>query len=153
MKIIHHGIRFNKVILRLVLSDSFLMLTFFGNFIIIGFSLLLYAIEAKKNPAIQSVLDSVWWGFATATSVGYGDIIPITDLGKLIGIVLMLVGTALFATYTALFAQTVLEDEFFRLKLKPQLKEENPDDFISDLKKHKDLIDKQIKHYEGRKKD
>ena len=77
--------------------------------------------EFGQNDAIQSLLDALWWGFATATTVGYGDIIPVTPLGKVLGIVLMLMGTALFAIYTGLFAQTILEDDFLRFSSRDKL--------------------------------
>ena len=117
-QLIHRSIHFNKVILRLIFSHSFLMITFFGNLIIISFSLVFFALEFPENQSVQSVLDAMWWGFATATTVGYGDIIPQTAAGKIVGILLMLMGTALFATYTALFAQTILGDELLRYQKK-----------------------------------
>ncbi|MCT4641764.1 MAG: potassium channel family protein [Bacteriovoracaceae bacterium] len=118
MKLLKSSIHFNKIILSLIFNISFLTLTFFGNLIIMLFSYLVYFIEKDINVHMNSYLDALWWGFSTATTVGYGDIIPITPTGKIIGIVLMLIGTALFATYTALFAQAILEDEFFRFRRK-----------------------------------
>ena len=146
MKILKSGLRFNKIIISLLLSHSFLVITLIGNLIIIGFASVFYYIEVDINYSIHSFLDAIWWGFSTATTVGYGDIIPETDIGKIIGILLMLTGTALFATYTALFAQAILEDEFLRLKIHPN---EEKDDFLEELLKHKKLIEKQIKHYKN----
>ena len=112
------GIQLNKILIGLVKSRSFVTITLFGNIIIIGFSGIFYWIEAPQNESINNLLDALWWGFATATTVGYGDIIPTSALGKIIGIALMLIGTALFAIYTGLFAQAFLEDEFFRARRK-----------------------------------
>jgi len=53
-------------------------------------------------------MDALWWGFATATTTGYGDITPVTITGKIISIILMLTGLALFGMFTALFAEVVL---------------------------------------------
>jgi voltage-gated potassium channel len=50
----------------------------------------------------------LWWSFSTATNTGYGDIIPMTFAGKILGILLMLMGMALFAMYTGLFAEVIL---------------------------------------------
>lgn len=119
MSLFHSSIRFNKVILRLIFSHSFLVVTIFGNSVITIFSLIFYWIEKEDNYLVASILDAFWWGFSTATTVGYGDIVPVTAAGKVLGICLMLLGTALFATFTALFAQTILEDELFKRKRFP----------------------------------
>lgn len=118
MKVLKDTFRFYKLILQLFLSPSFLILTFVGNSIIVLFSYVFFLIEEDLNSSIHTFLDALWWGFATATTVGYGDIVAVTAPGKIVGIALMLIGTALFATYTALFAQTILEDEFFRHRFK-----------------------------------
>lgn len=149
MKIVKSSIQFNKVILRLVFSHSFAILTIFGNLIIIGFSLIFFFLENQLNPNVNLILDAIWWGFSTATTVGYGDIIPVTSAGKVLGIILMLVGTALFATYTALFARTILEDDLFRFS---HDFDEEKDDFLEDLKKHRKVLEKQIKHLEQKTK-
>ena len=85
-----------------------------GNILIAGFSWVLYLIEYKVNDSINSLLDAIWWGFATATTVGYGDIIPVTVYGRILGILLMLTGTALFSLYTGLFANIFFEERTSR---------------------------------------
>jgi voltage-gated potassium channel len=92
----------------LIHSPVFIMLTIFGNLLICLFSFVFYMIEGSSNPKIQSYIDALWWGFSTATTTGYGDITPTTTEGKLLGILLMLTGMALFAMFTALFAETIL---------------------------------------------
>ncbi|MBD64965.1 MAG: hypothetical protein CME62_07140 [Halobacteriovoraceae bacterium] len=117
-EIFSHSLHFSRVVLTLVVSKTFLSLTLVGNIIILGISYILYLIEKGVNPVFNDYFDAVWWGFATATNVGYGDIVPITTFGRCVGIGLMLLGTALFAMYTALFAQALIEDEFLSLKKK-----------------------------------
>jgi voltage-gated potassium channel len=92
----------------LIKSPVFILLTFLGNSLIGVFSLLFYFLEHDTNPRIHSFIDALWWGFATATTTGYGDITPVTILGKLLSILLMLTGLALFGMFTALFAETIL---------------------------------------------
>jgi voltage-gated potassium channel len=92
----------------LVKSPVFILLTILGNTLISFFSYLFFIIESPINPKIQNFIDALWWGFSTATTTGYGDITPITTPGKILGIMLMLLGLAIFAMFTALFADAIL---------------------------------------------
>jgi len=92
----------------LIKSPAFMLLTILGNSLIGIFCVVFYFFESAVNPKIKSFIDALWWGFATATTTGYGDITPVTVPGKLLGILLMLTGMALFGMFTALFAETIL---------------------------------------------
>ncbi|MBY0415006.1 MAG: potassium channel family protein [Bdellovibrionales bacterium] len=92
----------------LIKSPVFILLTILGNVLIGCFSLAFYLIEYEKNSSLNSFIDALWWGMSTATTTGFGDILPVTIWGKILGIILMLVGMALFAMFTALFAETIL---------------------------------------------
>ena len=92
----------------LIKSPVFILLTILGNSLIGFFSLIFYLFESAINPKIHSFIDALWWGFSTATTTGYGDITPITVQGKILGIILMLTEMAIFAMFTALFAETIL---------------------------------------------
>jgi voltage-gated potassium channel len=94
----------------LITGVPFLTITVFGNIAVSSFALVIYLLEKDINPKINTYLDSLWWSFSTTTTVGYGDVVPITDFGKIIGIGLMLVGVAIFSIYTALFARAILDD-------------------------------------------
>ena len=104
---------FCRLILRLVVSVPFITLSFFGNLVVFFFAGLVYYVEAGRNPKIQSFIDALWWSFSTTTTVGYGDITPVTFEGKLIGIVSMLIGVAIFGIYTALFARAIIDDDVY----------------------------------------
>ncbi|MFC0472149.1 potassium channel family protein [Halalkalibacter kiskunsagensis] len=56
------------------------------------------------EPSIPSYTDAVWWAVVTATTVGYGDISPVTIFGRLIAIVLMLFGIGLLGMVTSSIA-------------------------------------------------
>lgn len=57
-----------------------------------------------RGSTVTTYLDALWWAVATVTTVGYGDRIPITTDGKLIGALLMTVGVGLVATVTSTLA-------------------------------------------------
>jgi voltage-gated potassium channel len=99
---------FTLEMMALVKSPVFILLTILGNSLIGIFSLIFYWFEFLVNPKLHSFIDALWWGFATATTTGYGDVTPVTVQGKILGILLMLTGMALFAMFTALFAETIL---------------------------------------------
>ncbi len=94
--------------LALVRSPVFILLTIIGNSLIGLFSVVFYFLESNINPKIVHFVDALWWGFSTATTTGYGDITPVTHQGKILGMILMLTGMALFGMFTALFAETIL---------------------------------------------
>jgi voltage-gated potassium channel len=52
--------------------------------------------------------DALWWGYVTATTVGYGDQYPVTTGGRIVGIVMLTVGVALFATFSGFLANAFL---------------------------------------------
>lgn len=59
---------------------------------------LIYAVEGETQPeAFGSIPQAMWWALATLTTVGYGDIVPLTPIGKIIGGVVMLLGLGMFA--------------------------------------------------------
>lgn len=99
---------FWKQVFSLFTNPVFLILTLIGNAIMVGGAALFYLIEGNHE---KTFIDSLWWSVATVTTVGYGDIIPQTFLGKILGILLMLAGTAIFAGFTGLFASALIAPE------------------------------------------
>ncbi len=65
---------------------------------IISFGYIFYLAE----PQIKTIEDGIWWALVTITTVGYGDIAPLTTLGRLVAGTLMFVGLGLIATVTAI---------------------------------------------------
>ena len=65
---------------------------------IISFGYVFYLAE----PQIKTIEDGIWWALVTITTVGYGDIAPLTTLGRLVAGTLVFVGLGLIATVTAI---------------------------------------------------
>lgn len=90
-------------------------------------SLALFAAEQGVNKAIDSPLDALWWGVTTMTTVGYGDIYPVTPEGRIAASVLMLLGIGLFSAVTAVITSFFVE------------KGDPPVSFVAELERLADL--------------
>ncbi|GAA0788373.1 potassium channel family protein [Marinobacterium sediminicola] len=66
---------------------------------------------AALDPAFNGPLDGIWWAWVTMTTVGYGDIVPSTNEGRLFGSVLILVGICMFSLLTASFSVFFIEKD------------------------------------------
>jgi voltage-gated potassium channel len=88
-----------------------LTLTFFLSLILIVFSgiVVYYAENASQPDVFNNIGNSIWWALATLTTVGYGDIYPITVLGKLIASFVAIVGIGLIAIPTGLISATYVD--------------------------------------------
>jgi len=60
--------------------------------------IIIYFIESPhENSEIKTLVDAIWYATATVTTVGYGDVVPVTQEGRIMGIVMMFVGIFIFA--------------------------------------------------------
>lgn len=88
-----------------------LLITIFATVILLVIvSSLMYFIENKAQPkAFSSIPAAMWWGVATLTTVGYGDVYPITPLGKFLGAVIAIFGIGMFAVPAGILASGFAE--------------------------------------------
>ncbi|RBI68738.1 ion transporter [Vreelandella sulfidaeris] len=71
------------------------------------FAALMYTIESREA-GFTSIPMSMYWAIVSMTTVGYGDIVPATSLGKSITVVLMLLGYSIIAVPTGVFSAQVI---------------------------------------------
>ena len=88
-----------------------LTLTFFLSLILIVFAgiVVFYAENPFQPEVFNNIGSSIWWAFATLTTVGYGDIYPITVIGKLIASFVAIIGIGLIAIPTGLISATYVD--------------------------------------------
>lgn len=103
--------RQTKKLLGIFFNPTFVYVTAVGNGILILATVAVYQLEKAQNAQIKTYFDALWWGISTITTVGYGDILPQTFGGRLIAIVLMYTGTALFISFTGILVTGLLKDE------------------------------------------
>lgn len=68
-----------------------------GVLLLVSSTLMYYAENEAQPEAFSSIPTTMWWGVATLTTVGYGDLAPVTPLGRLLGGVVAVLGIGLFA--------------------------------------------------------
>ena len=121
---------------RLVNIDFLLV---YGIGLVIIAATIVATVEGGDGASIHSFADALWWAVVTITTVGYGDMVPVTAAGRAIAFVLMLGGIAFFSGVTANLASFLVkgsDDTSVKIsKLTDEIKELKQQ--ISDLKENK----------------
>ncbi len=99
-------------------------------------------IEQRSNPEFQSLGDALWWAVVTMTTVGYGDIVPATILGRATAIIVMLFGIALFSAIAGNLSSFVTRSDEATYR-------ERLDEQISELISQVNNLSKEIKSLHG----
>jgi voltage-gated potassium channel len=94
-------------------AESVLFIVVFCVMLVIesGAFLILMAERAAPNANIQTASDAMWWVYVTITTVGYGDRYPVTNAGRLVGVMVMTMGVCLFGTLAGFIANKLLAPE------------------------------------------
>ena len=86
-------------------KEDLLLTLVFGFFFLIIASSLMFLLEREVQPkSFSSIPAAMWWGVATLTTVGYGDVYPITPLGKALGSIIAIIGIGMFALPAGILA-------------------------------------------------
>lgn len=90
-------------------SSALVTLLLLGIFVLQFGSLWMLAIEDHVEGAnITSASDALWYVIVTISTVGYGDQYPVTNLGRMVGAVIIIVGVGIFGTFTGYLANIFL---------------------------------------------
>lgn len=84
-------------------------------------------VPVESGHKIKTVGDGLWWAVTTVTTVGYGDLVPVTPFGRVIGAVLMLGGIVMFWLVIALITAgfTKQEEKYLVKRIKTNLESVN----------------------------
>ena len=74
---------------------------------------LMYAFEAEVNPTFKSIPTGIYWAVVTITTVGFGDVVPITTPGRFLAVIVMLLGYSIIAVPTGIVAGETLKEYRF----------------------------------------
>ncbi|MEX0268040.1 ion transporter [Leptolyngbyaceae cyanobacterium UHCC 1019] len=91
-------------------EDLFSALFTVFTLLMISSSLMYYAEHAAQPDRYPNIPASMWWGIITLTSVGYGDVAPITAIGRLLGGIIAVLGLGLVALPTGIIASGFAEE-------------------------------------------
>jgi voltage-gated potassium channel len=95
------------------LRNSAIKILIFMMFILIAaviMGTIMYSIEGEKNPVFKSIPTGIYWAVVTMTTVGYGDVVPVTTAGRFLSVLLMLLGYSIIAVPTGIVAGETLRE-------------------------------------------
>ncbi len=78
-------------------------------FIVLTAGISIYVFEEKLNPNINSLFDALYWALVTISSVGYGDISPVTHEGRIVSMMIIISGIAMISFVTSVIVSSFSE--------------------------------------------
>lgn len=92
-------------------KEELITAVFFLLLLLVLASSLMYFAENEAQPErFSSIPSAMWWGIATLTTVGYGDVYPVTGFGKFLASVVAILGIGMFALPTGILGAAFLEE-------------------------------------------
>lgn len=90
------------------LTDNRLDTTIFTSIVIL---ILAGVFIVELDPNINTIKDGIWWAWVTISTVGYGDVVPTSTVGRIFGGILILIGMGIFSVITANYAAILIQKE------------------------------------------
>ena len=125
------------------MNKLFYLLLVAAGITVVG-SFVIYSVESQHpDSQINSMLDAVWWTVATVTTVGYGDIVPVTETGKIVAIFFMFFGIGVLGIFLS-----VLGTQFYRRRFQNEEEISHAQklilDRMNDLEKNQEKLQKDL---------
>jgi voltage-gated potassium channel len=90
--------------------EQLLVVIMFIFFLLVIIATLMFYVEGPAQPDVfSSIPATMWWGIATLTTVGYGDMVPITPLGKLLAGIIAIIGVGMYALPAGILSAGISE--------------------------------------------
>ena len=107
--------RFQEASAKLLdaLKNSALRIMVFMLFVFVAaiiMGTMMYSIEGQVNPTFDNVLSGIYWAVVTITTVGYGDVVPVTPAGRFIAVLVMLFGYSIIAVPMGIVAGETINE-------------------------------------------
>lgn len=105
--------------------------------------------QMADRPFIKTWSDGIWWSVITVTGVGYGDVVPVTPIGRVLGMVVAVVGVLAYGLMIAMFGLALEEtrDRYYRMKMFEKL--DDIDERIHHLEKNNEYLVKKESDSQG----
>lgn len=91
------------------LSSRYIYILCITTVVILTTAVAFFTAEVTINPQVHTFFDAVWWAVTTVSTVGYGDIIPMTVEGRIIAMFLMLFGVGLLGSFAGVIGSHLIE--------------------------------------------
>lgn len=100
----HHIPKFSVVLFKLIKKPLLIYFTIAGNIIMFLSAYVFFYFENSLNNNVDTYWDALWWALCTVSTVGYGDIVPLTGIGRITGAFLIIFGVMFFLGFMAIMA-------------------------------------------------
>lgn len=97
----HHITKFSILLLKSFMTPLLAYFAIVGNLIMFLSAYAFYRVEGAVNSQVSTYGDALWWAMCTVSTVGYGDVVPVTGWGRVIGAVLIVFGGMCFLSFMA----------------------------------------------------
>ena len=102
-----------RAVVRRMLGDlagSALLMAVFLTIVVLQYAsmAILWSESGSADRNITTASDAIWWSYVTITTVGYGDLYPVSNWGRVVGVLLLSTGVGLFAVITGFLANLFL---------------------------------------------